>query len=150
MNRLKSLLWILILLVLAGCGRYKNIEVGDLQDYAIKGFDENALIVTLKIPVNNPSIYRITISDLDTRMFVNGQYIGKVFTDQQVVLPSRSEQIHELELRVRLANFLATAGSLMSIRRGDEVVLRLEGTFHARTFLFKKEIEVNESRKVIY
>lgn len=150
MQRFKYFIWFFIAIVLTSCGRYKDITVGDFEDYKIKGFDANALVVELKVPVKNPSIHKITIYDLDARVFVNDKYIGKVTTDQKVVLRSRSEEVHDLELKVRMANFLGTAASLMNIKRGEKVKLRLEGTFKAKSVFLKKEIEVDETSEVIF
>jgi LEA14-like dessication related protein len=149
MKRLKFIAGILILLVVTGCARYKDIEVGEIQDFSIRGFDENALILVVKVPVHNPSGHKITITDLDARVFMNEQYVGKVNSSEPVILPRKSDEVHELKLKVRLANFLGTAMNMMQLKKGKKVLLRLEGTFVAKSMGLKKKVEIDESREVV-
>ncbi len=135
--------------LLTSCGKYNEIEIVRVSDIQIKGFDDNALQVSLKLDIDNPSLHRIKISDMDTRLFLNGGYIGKIATDTPVVLKPRSNESYPIDLRIRLANFIGTAMQLMALKTGQQVQIRLEGTVTAKTWMMKKTIAVNESRQIV-
>lgn len=149
MNRVKILTGFFLLLILSSCGKYKEIEVGDIQDLSIKGFADNSLVLALSVPVYNPSMYRITLTELDARVYVNDEYIGKVNSTEPVVLQRKSSDVHDLVVNVRLANFLGSAMKMMNLKRGSAVKLRLEGTFTAKSCGLKKKVAVDETRDVV-
>ena len=149
MNRVKILTGFFLLLLLSSCGKYKEIEVGDIQEFSIKGFVDNSLVLAIRVPVYNPSMYKITLMDLDARVYINDEYIGKVNSTEPVVLPRKSNDVHDLVVNVRLANFLGSAMKMMNLRKGSNVKLRLEGTFTAKSLGLKKKVEVDETRDVV-
>lgn len=148
MVRLKFLIYFIFIVFLASCGRFSEITVGEINGITINGFEENSLLVTLRVPVENPTHHKITISDFDTRLYMNSQYVGKLTSADVVVLPPKSDMAHDLVLKVRLANFLGTAIGIMNLKKGQVVNFKLEGTVTARSVLVKRKIPVNEIRNV--
>ena len=148
MFRFNKSVYFLFLLLLSSCGRYNEITVGEIHGITINGFEENALVVTLSVPVGNPTLHRITLTDFDTRLYMNSQYVGKITSVYPIILPPRSEIQHDLVVHVRMANFIGTAIGLMNLKKGQEVNFRLEGTITARTILMKRKIDINEIRDV--
>lgn len=149
MDRLKFLWGIIILLLLGSCGKYKDIEVGDLQDFSIRGFAENALILDIKVPVKNPSMHKITITDFDARIFIDEKYMGKVTSAEPVILKRKSDEMYDIVLHVRLANFFGSAMKMMNLKRGKQVNVRLEGSFVAKSMGLKRKMDINETRDVV-
>ena len=148
MIRLKYFSYFLFIVFLTSCGRYSEIVVGEINGVTINGFEENSLVVTLRVPVENPTCHRITISEFDTRLYMNSQYVGKLTSSDVVVLPPKSDMVHDMVLKVRMANFLGTAIGIMSLKKGQVVNFKLEGTVTARSVLIKRKIPVNEVRDV--
>lgn len=148
MIRLKYFAYFIFIVFLTSCGRFSEITVGEINGITINGFEENSLLVTLRVPVENPTHHKITISDFDTRLYMNSQYIGKLSSADIVILPPKSNMVHDLVLRIRLANFLGTAISFMNLKKGQVVNFRMEGTVTARTFLVKRNIPIDQVRNV--
>lgn len=150
MHQLKTCLLFLTLLLLASCGKFSEITIGDISGVTLKGFENDALIVTLQLPIENPTTHRITVKDFDTKIFLNNQYLGKINTREPIVIKAKSNEVHDLVLDVRIANFFGTALNLMNLQKGQKVLFRLEGNVSARTFFMRKRIEINESREVVF
>ncbi len=148
MIRLKKYSYFLFFILLISCGKFSEITVGEIHGFTIKGFDDNALVVMFSIPIENPTLHRITITDFDTRVYMNSQYVGKITSSESLLLPAKSAMIHEMEFKIRLANFLGTALGIMNLKKGQKVSFKLEGTVSARTLLIKKKININEIREV--
>jgi len=148
MKRFDNFVFFLFIVIFSSCGRFSEITVGDIHGVTIRGFEENALVVMLSVPVENPTMHRITITDFDTRLYMNSQYVGNITSVDAVILPPKSEMVHDMVLHVRLANFIGTAIGLMNLTKGQKVNFRLEGTVSARTFLARRKIAINEAREV--
>jgi LEA14-like dessication related protein len=150
MHYLKNIFIILIPLTLCSCGNFSEVIIGEISGVTIKGFEENALIVQLQLPVKNPTLHKITITDLDTKLFMNEQYLGKLNTKDPIVIRSKSSEVKEILLVVRFSNFLGAAINMMNIQKGQKVKFRLEGEIHARSMLISKTIPINESHEVVF
>ncbi len=138
-------------LALVSCGKYAEITIGDISNINIEGFENNALAVSMSIPIDNPTRHKITITGFDTRVFMNDQYLGKITSsDQPVVIKAKSNSIHEVKLNIQLANLFGMAMNLMNLKKGKRVRLRLEGEVTARSMLIKKRIPINESREIVF
>lgn len=148
MNRLKLLSGFLVIILFTSCGRYKNIEIGEVQEFEMKGFHKDALILSVKVPISNPSLFTVKVTEMDTRVFINDQYIGKVNIADTVILMKKSEKIYDLDLQVRIANLLGSA-KLMNLKKGSSVNVRIEGTIGGRVMGIRKKVKVDESRDVV-
>ena len=72
MKNINILISALFILVLSSCNGFSKIEIGDVREISIKGFKDNALLVSLKLPIDNPSNYKITVLELDSKVFFAG------------------------------------------------------------------------------
>ena len=143
------LLFVVYFLVLS-CGRFSDITIGDISGVNVKGFEENALIVELNVPIDNPTMHKIRISKFDAKIYMNNQYLGKVSNKSPLVLNARTNHVYNILLEIRLANIFGTAMNIMSIGKGQKVKFRIDGTLSARTLLLFKKIEISESREVTF
>jgi len=136
-------------IILASCGNFSEISVGEVRDLKIKGIEDNALLVSISLPVENPTLHKITITDLDSKVYVNNQYLGIILMDDKLILPSRSQELYHVDLKIRLANLFGAALSMMNLRRGQRIIFRLEGELKARSALVKRKIPIKETRQVV-
>ncbi len=135
---------ILLIFLFASCGNFENIEFGDPQDFKVKGFEDNFLMVNVNVPVKNPTIYRINLKEIDVRVFLNGKYIGKLLIDDNVIIKGKESRTCELPVKVRLNNLLGAAFIMMNLKKGQQVEVKFEGTITAKTFLLKKTVEIDD------
>jgi LEA14-like dessication related protein len=140
--------FIAITFCLSSCARFSDMKIGDVKDVEVKGFEENSFVVAIKLDVDNPTIHKIKITDIDTKVFLNNQYIGKIVAVDEIIFPAKTSNEYSILLRVRLTNILGTAFAMMQLSDGNKVNIRLEGDLTARTLLLKKKINISESRNV--
>ncbi len=149
MKILKKTGCFLIILLCFACGNFSKIEVGEVKEFTLKGFEDNALAIAITVPIENPTMHKIAITDIDFRVYMNNQYLGRVNSVEQIILPSNSSDKYNIDLKVRVANFFGAALTLMNLKSGQVINFRLEGTIDARSMLIKKTIEISEERKVV-
>ncbi len=145
----KGHIYLLFIVLFASCGNFSKIIVGEVKDFTVNGFEDNALLASVSIPVDNPTNHKITITNIDLKVYMNGQYLGKVNIVKPIVLPSKSYVNYNVDLKVRVANFFGAALTLMNLQNGQVINFKMEGSVGARSILIKKNIEISEERKVV-
>lgn len=145
----KIVSFLLLIFLFSSCGKFENIEFGEPQDFKVQGFEDNHLLVNVNVPVENPTIYRIKLTNIDVRVFLNGKYIGKLLIDDNVVIKGNENRIYELPVKVRLNNLLGAAFIMMNLKKGQSVEVKFEGTITAKTMLIKKNIEIDDKVNIV-
>ncbi len=145
----RKYIYLLATIVFASCSNFSNIRVGEVKEFTVNGFDNNALMVAVQVPIENPTIHKITVTDMDLKVYMNNQYLGKVNSVEPIILPANTNDHYNIDLKVRVANFFGAALTLMSLKNGQIINFRMEGTIGTRSMLIKKNIEIREERKVV-
>jgi LEA14-like dessication related protein len=140
--------YIVLTICFTACTGFSELKIGDVSNVEVKGFEENSFLVTVKLNVDNPTHHKIRVTDINSKVFLNNQYIGKIVSVEQIEIPANSIDDYSIVLRVRLTNILGTAFAMMQLSDGNRVNVRLEGDITVHTMLLKKKIQINESRLV--
>jgi LEA14-like dessication related protein len=145
----KILFFILITsLFFTSCGNFEGITLGELKEVKVSGFEDNFLKLNVTVPIDNPTVHRINIKEIDVRVFINQQYIGKLMVDEHILIRPKSEEIYSLPVKIRLANILNTAFIMMNLSKGQQVQFGFEGNIAVRTMLITRNIEIKETRSI--
>jgi LEA14-like dessication related protein len=139
----------LFIFFLLSCGRLSEITVGDVDNIIVKGFEDNSLLISADISVNNPARNKITIIGFDTRVYLNDQFLGKINSVEHIVIHSKSSEKYTILFNVRLSNILGTAFAMMNLKEGNKINVKVEGVITARSLLIKRKINVSESRVLL-
>ncbi|MBA7522518.1 hypothetical protein ES705_14637 [subsurface metagenome] len=137
------------IILFTSCSNFSEIYVGEVREFTVKGFEDNALVVTAAIPVTNPTLYKIRITEIDLKVYMNNQYLGKIHSIEQLVLPAKSDETYNMDLNVRVVNLFGAALTMINLKKGQKINFRMEGTITARSVLVKKRIEIHEERIVV-
>ena len=149
MERLKSIFWfILVGIIFSSCTHFSDITVGDIRSFSLKGFEENYVVFSMNLPVDNPTAHKVTITDLEAKVYLNGSYLGKVNLSEPLVIEKKATKNYDMVLKVRMANLLGSAFTMMSLKQGQKVHIKADGYFSARSMLLKKKIKIDEDRRV--
>lgn len=148
-NLLRNLVILFVFIPLIySCGNFEEIEIGEPKEVKIRGFEDNFLIVDIALPVNNPTIHRVSIKEMDVRVFLNDKYIGKLLIDEKVSIKPKKDTVYNLPVKIRLANVLGTAFIMMNMNKGSQSEVRFEGEIKAKALMITKTIEIKESKKI--
>jgi LEA14-like dessication related protein len=146
---INSLFIVLSLTLFSSCGDLERIEIGDPQEVKIQGFDGNYLKILAQIPINNPSAYNVKIQEIDLRVYLNGTYIGKLIVDEAIEIERKVNKNYELPVKIRLNNILGAAYIMMNMKQGQKVEIRLEGLVTAKTIMFTREFQIDQTKKIV-
>lgn len=149
MSKGKIFLFLIVGTLLTSCGNFSKIVIGDINGVSIKGLEDNALVVGIRLPVENPTMYKITVTDFNSKVYINNQYLGKIIMEDKIIFPAKSDEVHEVDLNIRLANIFGAALSMMKLKSGQRINVRMEGELTARSALLRRKIPFTETREVV-
>jgi len=135
--------------LLSSCSNFENIEIGNPRNITMQGFEDNFLKIKVELPVKNPTLHRIQLLELDVKVFLNNQYIGKLIVDEEITIKGKRQSVLALPVKIRLSNILNTAFIMMSLKKGNEAEIRFVGNVIARSALIKRTVQIDESRKIV-
>lgn len=135
-------------LLISSCSSLEQITIGEIKNFEFVGINNNILEVKVGIPVDNPSIYPLTITHLDLRTSLNGRYIGKIILDEPVKFKSRTNQVYDLPVKVQLSNIFVTAFIMVNLKQGAVNKVKFEGTGNGKSLLIPKEIPINHEIEI--
>ncbi len=149
MNKPIQILSILFLTVLiSGCSSVKDIKIGDLKDVRLQSIENNLVNLELEVPVKNPGSFKIKIVEMDFDISVNGKHLRKMTNPENIIIPSKSENIQIFPVQLRLSNFLSGALTFYKLRKTENFEMQITGKVKARSFLFIKTIDVDEKHMI--
>lgn len=142
----KPLVYILFFtLLFSSCSSLEDIEINEVKGYKINSLKDNVLRAEITLEVENPTLYPITIKDLDLRAQINGRYIGKVILDESIKVKAKQTSDVIVPVSLKISNIMTAAFLMLKLKDTNQLKIEVEGIGHARSFFISKEFEVKES-----
>ena len=129
--------------LLVGCSAYKELKIGNIRSFELKGMKNNVLDVEITIPVENPNVFKVKLNDADFKVTTGKTLIGTMKQVDDVVIASKSTKDYPLHVKVELTGFRNNLMSIYSLLQ-DKPDLRLTGTIKVRSLLYRKKIEIKD------
>ncbi|MBN2350606.1 MAG: LEA type 2 family protein [Bacteroidales bacterium] len=148
MDKIKKAIFLLLLMMFSACAEFENIEVGDIREVKFKGFVDNTIAFTVVVPVTNPTNVKFRIKEVNVKTTVNGEYIGRIISDEVVIIPAKSDDEHTFLVKIHLSNILKGASTVIRASRNESMNVEINGYIIAKSYLMNKKIPINESRIV--
>jgi LEA14-like dessication related protein len=139
---------ILVVFILTGCSIYKSVDIGEVNNVDFKGMKDNKVILNLKVPISNPNGYKIKIKSMDLDLKINGSYIGKMTIDNDIVIPPKSDEVHEFSVVIIVRNPLASMATMYKMRNSKSFDMEMDGTIKVKALIRSKIIKVSEKQRV--
>jgi LEA14-like dessication related protein len=136
------------ILAFSSCRNFEDLKLGDIQEVQVLGFEDNYLKLNVLIPIENPTIHKLSIKNIDGRVFINQQYIGKIVVDENIIIKPVSKKVYTTQVKIRIANIMNMAFIMMNLSKGKLVEFSIEGNIEVKTMLITRNFEINESRSV--
>ena len=149
MKRITNLIGLILLtIVLSSCNAYKSVNIGYIENVNFKGMVDNRISLELQVPITNPNRYKIKIKSMDLDVTVNGNYLGKMKNSSEIVIPAKSDEVHNFLVDIYVKNALASMASMYKLRKAKSIEMQIEGTIKVKALLNSKTIKVSEKQSV--
>jgi len=142
---LKEIKWvaaIVLLIVLSGCGKPKDLKFGMAHNVAVKSFSTSGITLEAVLPIENPNGYTINAKDADMSLMAGEKEIARIKQNIPVTLPGNSKGEYTINATISL-----TDGNLISAMNvfNSGVDLNLDGKVNISSFLIHKDVQVHQT-----
>jgi len=133
----------------SSCSSYKPVEIGDVQGMKIDKISAASFKFKILVPIKNPNPFSIKITHYNLDLQVNDQKLGNVESSVRIVIPAKSDMVHELPAEIAFKGFFSSATiALIKIFRNKEIVLKAKGNMDIKAMFLKRTIEVDETQTI--
>ena len=135
-----------MMILLSSCRSFKPVEVGRPSDLRVASLSGSKVNLDISVPIKNPNIYKITVSQIQADAYINNTKAGKITSNEKIRLEARSNKVHDLKLGIDFSDLLGSDLNVLDILRENRVNLSIEGTLTTRSFLYSKEVPFTQSK----
>ena len=139
---------ILLIFLLTACGKVSDIQLTGIDDFEFKGMENNAVSFAATIGVSNPSSVGFTVSEVNLKTIVDGNFIGTLTANEKVRIKANSDSSYHMNFSLTMANILTGASSLYSLSRKKQVKVEMQGYVKARSWFTVRKVDILESRMI--
>ncbi len=132
--------------MLSSCNISQNIIIGEVQEIYFTKIGTQSVSFNLHLPIENRNRVNLKIIKVELDVFLNNNNIGKITSDDEILIYKRSNAVHEFELDMAFsgANILSGAITLLGLALDRNVEVIITGFITIDTFLGNQKINVNQ------
>ncbi|MFO7658392.1 MAG: LEA type 2 family protein [Bacteroidales bacterium] len=135
-------------LFLASCGKIDEIEIRGADNFKYKGFKDNHIEFEADINISNPSGYRIVVKEIDMKLMVNDNYLGRLYNNENIIIRPHSEGYVTVPFRLRITNIFTGVSVIKKYYNQKNLNVEVDGTVTGRAGLLRKTIEVKKKARI--
>jgi len=137
-----------ILLVVAACVDYKEVEFISLENAELNKISPNGIEADLWVKIKNPNDYKIKVETKDLTFSINGKEVGKAKLAQQLELSKEGTEVYKTAIIVSLPADGNIDLGLILLMSGGKITLGLKGEIIGKAKGISKTVPVDFTESV--
>ena len=117
-------LFCVLLALLAGCGKPKDVQFIDVQNINVDQFGLAESVISADIRYYNPNDFRLKLKEGELDVTLNDTYLGHSKLDTLLEIPKLDTFSIPVKLKVNMKTFLSKAANVLL---SNEVEIKLDG-----------------------
>ena len=146
-----SIPWIFLLFTVftfTSCEIYKDVKVKRVEEFDLSEFTNNHVAAVLRIGLENPNPYKITLYESDLELRIDGNVAGTLTLADPVVLGPKSAQVYDVKVFTNITDVEGLLGNALSLMFKDEIVLEASGYVQAKGLGVKKMVPFSFTKPI--
>ena len=130
-----SIHWIFLLFTVftfTSCEIYKEVKVKRVEEFDLSEFTNNHVAAVLRIGLENPNPYKITLYESDLELRIDGNVAGTLTLAEPVVLGPKSAQVYDVKVFTNITDVEGLLGNALALMFKDEIILEASGYVQAK------------------
>lgn len=145
---LKRLYLLIIAVSLASCEIYQEVKVKRVEEFDLSELTNNHVSAVLRIGLENPNPYKITLYESDLELRIDGNVAGTLTLSEPVVLSSKSSQVYDVKVFTNITDVEGLLGNALALMFKDEIELQASGYVQAKGFGIKKMVPLSFTKPI--
>jgi LEA14-like dessication related protein len=146
-----SIPWILLLFTVftfTSCEIYKDVKVKRVEEFDLSEFTNNHVAAVLRIGLENPNPYKITLFESDLELRIDGNVAGTLTLAEPVVLGPKSAQVYDVKVFTNITDVEGLLGNALALMFKDEIILEASGYVQAKGLGVKKMVPFSFTKPI--
>ena len=146
-----SIQWILLLFTaftFTSCEIYQEVKVKRVEDFDLSELTNNHVAAVLRIGLENPNPYKITLFESDLELSIDGNVAGTLSLAEPVVLSPKSSQVYDVKVFTNITDVEGFLGNALSLMFKDEIELQASGYVQAKGLGVKKMVPLSFTKPI--
>lgn len=136
----------IIVFILTSCANFEEPEFRGSEGIKIEKMEGKKIGFTAGIKVYNPNWFGIKIKPSHLDVFIEDQYMGKIYLEKKIKLKPKQESSLSMQLRAELED-----GAMITVLKysnKEKVSVNLKGKVKGGVWFFSKKIKIDETKTV--
>jgi LEA14-like dessication related protein len=150
-KKLISIQWILMFFMaftFTSCEIYKEVKVKRVEDFDLSELTNNHVAAVLRIGLDNPNPYKITLYESDLELRIDGNVAGTLSLAEPVVLAPKSSQVYDVKVFTNISDVEGLLGNALALMFKDEIELQASGYVQAKGLGVKKMVPLSFTKPI--
>jgi LEA14-like dessication related protein len=130
------------------CEIYKEVKVKRVEEFDLSEFTNNHVAAVLRIGLENPNPYKITLYESDLELRIDGNVAGTLTLAEPVVLGPKSAQVYDVKVFTNITDVEGLLGNALALMFKDEIVLEASGYVQAKGLGVKKMVPFSFTKPI--
>ena len=146
-----SIPWIFLLFTVftfTSCEIYKDVKVKRVEEFDLSEFTNNHVAAVLRIGLENPNPYKITLFESDLELRIDGNVAGTLTLAEPVVLGPKSAQVYDVKVFTNITDVEGLLGNALALMFKDEIILEASGYVQAKGLGVKKMVPFSFTKPI--
>ena len=146
-----SIHWIFLLFTVftfTSCEIYKDVKVKRVEEFDLSEFTNNHVAAVLRIGLENPNPYKITLYESDLELRIDGNVAGTLTLAEPIVLGPRSAQVYDVKVFTNITDVEGLLGNALGLMFKDEIILEASGYVQAKGLGVKKMVPFSFTKPI--
>lgn len=135
-----------LLFTISSCASFKEPEFRGSEGIKLEKMEGKKIAFTAGIKVFNPNWFGIKIKPSNLDVFLEDQYMGKVYLEKKVKMKAKRESSLSMQLRAELED--GAMITLLKYSNKENVSVHLKGKVKGGIWFFSKKFEIDETKKI--
>ncbi len=133
---------------LTSCEIYKDVKVKRVEEFDLSEFTNSKVSAVLRIGLENPNPYKITLYESDLELRIDGNVAGTLTLAEPVVLSPKSAKIYDVKVFTNITDVEGFLGNALSLMFKDEIELQASGYVQAKGLGVKKMVPLSFTKPI--
>ena len=136
----------ILFLIVTSCANFEEPEFISSNGVKMGGIEGKKISLTADIVVSNPNWFVIKIKPSNLDVYIENQYMGKIYLEKKVKMKAKKESTLSMELRAELADgAMITA---LKYANKENVKVHITGKVKGGVWIFSKKIAIDETKSI--
>lgn len=138
----------ILALNLTSCEIYQEVKVKRVEEFDLSELTNNHVSAILRIGLENPNPYKITLYESDLELRIDGNVAGTLTLAEPVVLSPKSSQVYDVKVFTNITDVEGLLGNALALMFKDEIELQASGYVQAKGLGVKKKVPLSFTKPI--